>query len=97
MGRLVLIVQDELPVKSAFGFGLVSNELLDALTTPGRGGKDDALIAASTTVKADVFVTADPKLLKEVVKASGSGLIGCEGWDVDEFRAFVYGERGYRL
>lgn len=78
-GRLLGIVQSELRVE-LLGFDLISDAQLDALTTSGRGGRDDALIAASTAIKADVFVTADQKLLRKVVKASATRLLQCEGW-----------------
>lgn len=93
--KLLRIVQDELGVERTLNASRRSDSVLEALKTPGRGGTEDALIAACDGM--DVFVTADKRLLKKVIAASEEGLLECEGWELDEFRAFVYGKRGYRL
>jgi hypothetical protein len=59
---------------------------LGDVMTAGRGRMEDALLAATASLRADVLVTADVDLQK---KARSAKDVTCEVWNVREFLRFI--------
>ncbi len=74
---------------SALGEGeLVDDEtaaLLERLKTSGRGGRHDALIAATAEAKANVLVTED----RDLVTRAEAVNLNCEIWNFEKFARFI--------
>jgi len=103
--HLLLNTYDALPAESVstHGFGLDVSRLdearlgddresgasLSALKPSGRGGMQDALIAATASGEADILVSEDHDLCKKVKASSAL----CVVWSFADLVAFVNGER----